>query len=1233
MKRRRHTARHAAIGLLLTLTMALAAFATLPLTGGQAGETATDTALAQARPTTFRVRIDNVSDRSALPGPLSPGAWALHSTPAPFFNENVADRGDGLAAIAEDGDPAPLAASLATQEGIGGSGVFNTPVGAAGPGPLFPGQSYEFTFTTTFENRFLSLATMLVQSNDVFISPNGQGIRLFDDNNMPVPARDVTAELEYWDVGSEVNEAPEMGPNQAPRQPAADTGPAEGVISLFSNTTRSLPLASGIANVGVTQDGGEFTITIENVSATRGALETPLAPVFYALHNSNWSLFTNGQPAPANGLELLAEDGSPMGLLDFYNAGQPDIGLAGAQNTPMGGQPGPAMPGQSYQFSVTPTPDHPYLSIATMVVETNDVFLGFSGMGIPLLNPLGQPRSVEDIRADIRRELATWDAGTEANEVPGAGNNQAPRQAGPNTGPADPVNTVRRYADSTNDLAGAQGGGFSLLSVVPLTDTQIYAPLSFGVTLSNTSGMTAYPGILTPVAWAVHSDTVSLFNVGQPASIGLERVAEDGATDTLVQELDVANNPGIVRAGVRNVPVGAINPGPIMPGQAYSFVVTADPAHPYLSLATMAVPSNDTFMAFFPAGLRLLNENGMHRTAEELAADINNPQSGFVAWDAGTERNQAGAAGPDQAPRQAGPNTGANEGGGLVRMLTNPDPVWSYPPASDVLRVTVIPEVASTGPGAVFAATNYPMGNEVVMYDRAPDGRLAYIDRYATNGMGVGKGLVAPPDPLGSQDSLIVHEDWLFVVNAGSNEVSSFRIGRNGLQLASTVNSGGEYPVGLTAYGNWLYVLNAGGQANITGFTIGQDGSLTPLDGSTRTIGTAGTNPPNILMSPGQVGFTPRGNMLVVTEKMGSDRILVFPVNAMGMPAAEPQVNPSAGTFPFSFTFAGNDVLLVTEVIGQGDEPPGNGAVSSYHINSDGTLRVISQSVPNNQTATCWIVHVGGYAYVSNTASNTISSYRVANNGSLTLLEEIAFNRGEGQGPTDMAWSENYLYVLNGLPGVVTSYAISPTTGLVTSLNNPVNTLAMAPGPQGLATYRFDRTEPMTGTESAVDLAQNTTVRVADTDILGGVAVTATVRADTTITDTNGMTLSVNLRLRMTAVASNTVTTGPSNPLNRYFRLELLDGATLQPIENATFTPPIEVVATYSDADLGGASEENLALVFLDDDGMWQNTGITVVSRDPANNRITLRVSHLTLFGFSAAPAAGATVYLPVILR
>lgn len=156
--------------------------------------------------------------------PLAPGVFVIHASGRPIFARGIPDRGEGLEALAEDGDPAGLAA-------VGT--VFNTPVGDAMPGPATPGKSYRFSFTASPGHR-LSFATMYVQSNDGFFAPSDRGLELYNGST-PVTG-DVTSRIMLWDAGTEVNQEPGMGPDQAPRQAGPDTGAAEAVgVDLISN--------------------------------------------------------------------------------------------------------------------------------------------------------------------------------------------------------------------------------------------------------------------------------------------------------------------------------------------------------------------------------------------------------------------------------------------------------------------------------------------------------------------------------------------------------------------------------------------------------------------------------------------------------------------------------------------------------------------------------------------------------------------------------------------------------------------------------------------------------------------------------------------------------------------------------------------------------------------------------------------------------------------------------------
>jgi 6-phosphogluconolactonase (cycloisomerase 2 family) len=133
--------------------------------------------------------------------------------------------------------------------------------------------------------------------------------------------------------------------------------------------------------------------------------------------------------------------------------------------------------------------------------------------------------------------------------------------------------------------------------------------------------------------------------------------------------------------------------------------------------------------------------------------------------------------------------------------------------------------------GAVYVLTNQ-VNNAVAAFHRAADGRLTTAGEFSTGG--AGDPVAIPPDPptdpLASQGALVFGpgNQFLFAVNAGSNQISVLSVQRANLDLVDVVDSGGVRPISLTVHENLLYVLNEGGTPNITGFTIGGDGTLAP---------------------------------------------------------------------------------------------------------------------------------------------------------------------------------------------------------------------------------------------------------------------------------------------------------------------------------------------------------------------------------------------------------------------
>lgn len=208
------------------------------LTACYLGQLTAAVATRKAAPTKFTVRVENISstegmtasDGTKFPFALSPGMFVLSTKNSGLFTEKKAAPANGLEMQAEDGDPAGLIKSLdAKHHASNLHGLFNTPIGAMGAGPIRPGDKYEYTFTAMPGMRFFT-AMMFGQSNDWFYAPDANGIALFDAKGNAVSG-DVTNKLILWNAGTEVDEEIGIGPNQGPRQKAMNAGPDEhGVV-------------------------------------------------------------------------------------------------------------------------------------------------------------------------------------------------------------------------------------------------------------------------------------------------------------------------------------------------------------------------------------------------------------------------------------------------------------------------------------------------------------------------------------------------------------------------------------------------------------------------------------------------------------------------------------------------------------------------------------------------------------------------------------------------------------------------------------------------------------------------------------------------------------------------------------------------------------------------------------------------------------------------------------------
>ncbi len=320
---------------------------------------------------------------------------------------------------------------------------------------------------------------------------------------------------------------------------------------------------------------------------------------------------------------------------------------------------------------------------------------------------------------------------------------------------------------------------------------------------------------------------------------------------------------------------------------------------------------------------------------------------------------------------------------------------------------------ATSLPGAVAVASNEASANAVLVYARHADGSLEGPRSYPTGGAGTGAG-------VGNQGGLTLSGDrrFLLAVNPGSNDVTVFGIGGSTLSRIGHTASGGQRPISVTEHAGVVYVLNAGGTENITGFRLGADGSLTPIAGAVQPLSGTG-------VAPAQVSFSPDGSHLVVTEK-GTNLITVYNVDGIGV-AGPPQAQASSGATPFGFAFDPRGRLVVSEAFGGA---PDASAVSSYAVRPNGTLQVRSGTVGTTETAACWVAITpdGRYAYVTNTGSSSVTGYRLNGDAALSILTTTGATGHTGATPIDLAITPDgrRLYTLDSGSHQLSRFGIRP---------------------------------------------------------------------------------------------------------------------------------------------------------------------------------------------------------------
>jgi 6-phosphogluconolactonase (cycloisomerase 2 family) len=377
----------------------------------------------------------------------------------------------------------------------------------------------------------------------------------------------------------------------------------------------------------------------------------------------------------------------------------------------------------------------------------------------------------------------------------------------------------------------------------------------------------------------------------------------------------------------------------------------------------------------------------------------------------------------------------------------------------------VNPASSSLTPFGVLRDTLFPAQ---VVPD--PSGRFAYAIGASTNGT-VGVYTVDPvtgsltatnsgftagqTSPGPAQAILDPTGQFLYVLNTNTNNITALHI--NGVDgslscLGSPAPAppctayGGatlNFPLGFVedSTGKYLYVSNNGGN-NISGFSVGADGSLTPLSTPTFPTGTG----------PGLPTIDPSNSFLYVPNN-GDNTVSVFSI------APATGLLTELATSPFSAGVGGdpimaaitpsNKFLYVTN---------GDGTISGITIGAGGALGAAVPGSPYTTGSSANFPYglaidvTGSFLVVVNNVDNTLAYFTInGTTGALTLTSTMetrpvpqlinlyagiaaptvapatveAANAGNGAGTGSVS-----SYTVNSGTGALTAAATSPTTTL-----------------------------------------------------------------------------------------------------------------------------------------------------------------------------------------------------------
>ncbi|MEM7555079.1 MAG: spondin domain-containing protein [Cyanobacteria bacterium P01_A01_bin.84] len=572
-----------------------------------------------------------------------------------FHNGNfdTYDRGrpvsPGLESLAEDGETTLISQEFALS---GDGSVDGTILGSDGAadGPIDPTEVTTATFTLDTDDlnsRFFSYASMILPSNDAFVSNgNPEAVRIFDDEGNFIGADFIIAGNQVLDAGTEVNDEAEDStaffgqstPNTGIDQNGVVTlhpGFVEGGRILSEDGSSPLSVAP-FTNADFTAPGYQ----VARITVSTEELPLPIADPVRISSNLDGSQEVSGGDAENQGTSVLT-------LNDRGDALEYSLTISGFDLGANGLVSGGAI-----------TPDDTSDDVTKLHIHTGGrgengplAFVLFDITDPELGNQLGiVGNQDEDLNITLNDDgsatiTGVWEE-TDAASTP----------------LSDFVAEIRE-AEVGEDLdlyynvhtEEFPGGAIRGQLVVTDEDNDPPVPDLVEVTVSIENLAPENGTFLTPFWVGFHDGNFDTYDRGRPASEGLERLAEDGNTNVISREF-ISSGAGVVDGTIAG---SEGTPGPIDPGENTSFTFTLDrslASSRFFNYASMVLPSNDAFVANGnPQAREIFDENGNFLGADFVI-------TGNQVLDAGTEVNDE-AENSTAFFSQSSPNTGTDENG------------------------------------------------------------------------------------------------------------------------------------------------------------------------------------------------------------------------------------------------------------------------------------------------------------------------------------------------------------------------------------------------------------------------------------------------------------------------------------------------------------------------------------------------------------------------------------------